>query len=110
MKKYIIILSDKKKGTLNELLLNEHVMHLRDLKNKGFLFLCGPFSDNDGAMQILLASSKEKAIELINCDPFIKDGYYQNYTIQELIEANEENNFLMSDTQTTINMRLNNPK
>lgn len=110
MEKYIVILSDKKQGNLNDYLLNKHVSHLRKLASAGSLFLCGPFQDNDGALQILLANSKEEATEMVNNDPFIKEGYYQNYTMHELIEGNEENNYLLDDAQTNINKKLNNTK
>lgn len=108
MKKYIAILNEKKKGTLNSDLLNQHVNHLRELTNLGKLFLCGPFKDNDGALQIIIAGSKDNAVRIIEQDPFIKECYYQSYDIYELIEANEANNWLCEDTQTKINLRTEN--
>lgn len=108
MKKYIAILNEKKKGTLNSDLLNQHVNHLRELTNQGKLFLCGPFNDNDGALQIIIAGSKDNAVRIIEQDPFIKECYYQSYDIYELIEANEANNWLCEDTQTKINLRTEN--
>lgn len=105
MKKYIVLLSNKKRGTLQEELLLKHVDHLKALKEEGILFLCGPFQDNDGALQILLASTKEEVEKRVLEDPFIQYAYYQTYTISELIEANEENNYLMEDTQTIINKK-----
>lgn len=108
MKKYVAILKEKKKGTLKSDLLNRHVNHLRELTNLGKLFLCGPFNDNDGALQIIIADSKDSAVGIIEQDPFIKDNYYQSYEIYELIEANETNNWLCEDTQTKINLRTEN--
>lgn len=107
MKKYIVILEEKAKGCLNDDLLELHVQHLKALKNKGNLFLCGPFKDNDGALQIILANTFEETEKLIQSDPFIANKYYRKYTIHELIEANDDNNYLMEDTQTKINLKKN---
>lgn len=110
MKKYIVILRDKKKETLKADLLNQHVNHLRTLTQLGKLFLCGPFKNDDGAMQIIVSETKEESERIIEQDPFIKEKYYQSYAIHELIEANENNNWLCEDTQTKINMRNENKK
>lgn len=104
MNKYITILKEKRKGTLKHDLLNEHVSHLRKLNKLRKLFLCGPFKNDDGALQIILAETKEKAIQIVEQDPFIREGYYQSFEIYELIEANEDNNWLCEDTQTKINL------
>jgi len=103
MAKYVIILKDKKNGTLTTDLLKSHVEHLRNLHNKGVLFLCGPFKDNNGAMQILEAKSYEEAKAYLLQDPFILYKYYGNYSLDELIEGNADNNYLMDDTQTKSN-------
>lgn len=57
--------------------------------------LCGPFKDNDSAIQIIVADSQEEAEFIVNADPFIAHNYYQQYELKELIEANEGNNWLM---------------
>lgn len=103
MNKYIVILKDKARGDLNDELLIKHVHHLKKLKAEGVLFLCGPFKDNDGALQIILANTIVEAEKIIQQDPFIVSKYYNQYSISELIEANEENNYLMEDTQTVLN-------
>lgn len=108
MRKYIVILEEKKEGTLEPDLLNQHVNHLRELTRLGKLSLCGPFKDNDGALQIIVAETKENAERIIEQDPFIKEKYYHSYVIYELIEANENNNWLCEDVQTKINMRNDN--
>jgi len=102
--KYIVILKDKQKGTLTPELLNAHVNHLRQLNKSKQLHLCGPFKDNDGAIQIILSKDLETAKKLIEQDPFIVNKYYQSYDINELIEANEENNWLVTDEQTSGNL------
>ncbi len=105
MKKFIVILQDKQNGTLTSELLKEHVNHLRYLTALNKLYLCGPFQNDDGALQIIIADKQEEAKELVEKDPFIRDGYYKKYSIYELIEANEDNNWLCEDTQTKINLR-----
>jgi uncharacterized protein YciI len=102
--KYVAILRNKRSGTLTASLLEAHVAHLRKLTLEGSLFLCGPFKDNDGAMQIIHAASYEAAKAMLERDPFLLNGYYQRYELFELIEANAENNWLMSDAQTQSNM------
>lgn len=103
MNKYIAMLKDKARGSLNDTLLNQHVSHLKRMNQEGKLFICGPFKDNDGAIQILLANTKEEAEKLIQQDPFIVNKYYKQYSIYELLEANEDNNYLTEDTQTVLN-------
>jgi uncharacterized protein YciI len=61
MTKFITILKDKKEGTLTTELLNRHVEHLRAQTQAGHIFLCGPFNDNNGALQVIMVSSKEGA-------------------------------------------------
>ena len=104
-KKFIIILKNKQKGTLSEKLLNDHINHLKKLTQEKKLYLCGPFKDNDGALQILISENIETARHYIKKDPFIISGYYQHYDIHELIEANADNNWLMSDSQTKGNIK-----
>lgn len=95
MKQFIILLKDKQRGTLSDDLLHAHVKHLKELKSKNILVICGPFTDNNGAVKIIKARNLEEAEFIANWDPFTKNGYYQNYEIHEFIEANEENNYLL---------------
>lgn len=103
MIKFVAILKDKKKGTLNQALLEEHIEHLRKQTLAGNITLCGPFKDDDGAFQLVVAQTYEAASDIVEQDPFIKEKYYQSYQIYELIEANEENNWLSTDPQTKEN-------
>ncbi len=105
MKKFVVILKDKENGTLTKELLGQHVKHLKSLTALGKLYLCGPFADNDNALQIIIADTMEMAVEIVNQDPFIREKYYKSYVIYELIEANEQNGWLCADTQTKINLR-----
>jgi uncharacterized protein YciI len=98
VKKFIIILRNKRKGELQAELLRSHVNHLRELNKLGILFLCGPFADNNDAMKIIKANSFKEADKIANLDPFTINKYYLEYEIHELIEANENNDFLLSNT------------
>ncbi len=95
MKKYVVILSGKKKNTLTEVLLKEHVEHLKEINKKGELFLCGPLVDSDKAIKIINANSMEEALKIAHSDPFTIHSYYPNIEILELEEANEDNEYLL---------------
>jgi uncharacterized protein YciI len=108
MTKFIAILKEKKKGTLKPDLLNQHVNHLRELTKLGKMFLCGPFTNDDGALQVIIAENRESAKKIVEQDPFIKENYYQSFEIYELIEANEANSWLLEDSQTKLNLSSEN--
>ena len=95
MNKYVVTLMDKNPEAFSEELVATHVEHLRNLSKSGTLFICGPLKGTDGAMQILSADSIEEATEFAKADPFLSENFYSDFTIYELIEANEENNFLL---------------
>jgi uncharacterized protein YciI len=73
-----------------------HVEHLRKLKKKGRLLLCGPFKDNNEVIQILKADSYKEAEQYIHLDPFVSEGIFLRYVLHELNEATEENNYLLN--------------
>lgn len=95
MKKYVAILKDKISDTIDKDLNLRHIDHLKKIALKEQLFLCGPLLGHGGAMQILLANSKEEAEKMLLEDPFLSEGFYKNYELYELLEANLENNFLL---------------
>lgn len=97
MKIFVFLLKQKSKASLDKTLLIAHVEHLKNLHQSGRLIICGPFTDNDNALQIITADTKEEAILLFEQDPFIKTKYYQTYSIYELLEANEKNKWLLND-------------
>lgn len=82
--------------------------HLKNLSNTNNLFICGPYKTSDSAIQILIAESIGEARKLVESDPFIKSGYYKDYDLDELIEANDSNNFLLSPTKEKIKTRTKN--
>ena len=97
MKKFILILKENRNGTLTNELLQGHVDHLKKYSSNGNIFLAGPFKDNDGAIQIIEAESRMVAESIVKEDPLISAKYYQAYELNELIEANEGNNWLLED-------------
>ena len=106
MRKFIVILKNKRQGELSPDLLNRHVDHLRKLDKMGKLFLCGPFKDNNAAIQILAADSYDEAKCWVEQDPFVEERYYQTYDLNEIIEANEQNNWLKDASQTIGNLSV----
>lgn len=104
MSKFVVILKDKRKGELDASLLTRHIEHLRNLNQEGKLMVGGPFKNNEQAMIILNCGDIDEAISIAESDPFIKEKYYNTYEINELIVANEENNWLMNSPQTTGNL------
>ncbi len=81
---------------LNEEVVKSHVEHLRELNKKGKLVLCGPFTDYPGGMVVFTAKDLEEAVAIANSDPFIALGY-KSFEIRTLEEANEGNNFLLTE-------------
>ena len=95
MKKYIVILKDSSGEAPEKALIIRHVDHLKRLDAKGLLYICGPLKGNGEALQIIFAETMEEASLLVNEDPFIQEGFYRQFSISELIEANEANNYLL---------------
>lgn len=93
MPKYVVIYKLKKRKGFTLDLSKKHVEHLRNLSHENVLFLCGRLKGN-GAMIILEAKSLKEAETHVLQDPVIIQEHY-TYRIHELIEANEENNFLL---------------
>lgn len=96
MKKYVVLLSGKKKNTLMKTLLVEHVRHLKNINKKGQLVLCGPLANSDKAIKILNASSMDEALRIAQSDPFTVNSYYPNIEALELEEATEDNEYLLN--------------
>jgi uncharacterized protein YciI len=93
MAKFVCILKDEKKDELADDLLNGHIQHIKDLNQKGILFLCGPlrdYKDDNTGMIIIEVDSMEEAKNHFLKDPFIIHKWYRDYSIYELAEASEE--------------------
>lgn len=104
MKSFLIIYSQKNKRKLSQELLEKHIDFLKNLTDLKYLVVCGPFIDNERSMIVLRCSSKEIATQLVNEDPFVKEKYYRQYETSEFTEATKQNNWLISDPQTTNNI------
>ncbi len=101
---FVVLLRNKDKGHLTEELLQRHITYLQQLDQDGKLVLCGPFASNADAIQILRAPTIEEATAWIEADPFIAEQYYQSYELNEMIEANASNHWLVKDSQTHTNL------
>ena len=93
MSKYVVLYKLKERKGFTSDLAKDHVEHLRNLSRKNVLSLCGRLKGN-GAMLILEAKSQKEAEAYIFQDPVIIQKKY-GYVIHELVEANEDNNFLL---------------
>ncbi len=105
MKTFLAVLSEKQPPLFNDQLLKMHVDFLKQLKAKAHLIICGPFSDNKGAVLLIKADSLTQAEEIVKQDPFVSQNYYKRFTIHEFTSAGEENNWLMEDQQTKDNLQ-----
>lgn len=96
MNKYVVRLSEKQRELMSRDLILGHVKHLKKLKMKGLLPICGPCNDGT-AIMIFQANSIREVEKYLEEDPFSKANYYQKREIVELSEATIENNFLLDD-------------
>jgi uncharacterized protein YciI len=89
-----IALFEKSGKPISDDLMARHIDHLRNLKKKDKLFFCGPFKNSNRVIQILFTGNYSEAEQIVLQDPFTSEGVFSKYTLHELIEANEENNYL----------------
>ena len=59
-----------------------HRQYLADLRQRGQLAASGPFTDDSGALIIYEADSREEAEQLLQGDPFHKNGIFQQYQLR----------------------------
>ncbi|HSW75726.1 MAG TPA: YciI family protein [Candidatus Saccharimonadales bacterium] len=105
MKTFLVLLSEKQPHLLNDYMLKSHIDFLKQLRVENLLPICGPFTDNNGAVLIIKADDLHKAEEIVKKDPFISQKYYQKYSINEFLAAGEENNWLSDVKQTKDNLQ-----
>lgn len=96
MKTFVTYFSNKQRHLMTEKLIKDHASYLYGLKKKGVLPFCGPCKDGT-ALMIFKCSSYDDVSQFVENDPFSKVNYYMDRKIIEIEEANEENNFLLSD-------------
>ncbi|MBB3126304.1 uncharacterized protein YciI [Paenibacillus rhizosphaerae] len=95
MRSFLVLLGNKQTGSLGADLLEQHVRHLAAMSSLGRLRLCGPFTDEGGAVMMFSGGSAEEVEEWVMQDPFVRERYYGSYDIKEFTEANEANRWLM---------------
>jgi uncharacterized protein YciI len=95
MSKYVVLYKlEKRKGMTSDLVI-KHVEHIRNLSQKKVLLLCGLLKGKGGgALLIIEAETKKEAEKYILQDPLVVLKNY-SFVINEFIEANEGNNFLL---------------
>jgi uncharacterized protein YciI len=99
MIKYIVLFEKNAwKNVSNELML-KHIDHLKRLKKEEHLFLCGPCVGTNKVIQIIIADSKEEAEKYVKMDPFAVEEVFASYSLFELNEANDNNNWLLPATE-----------
>ncbi len=87
---YVMLM--KNNEPLNMDVIKRHVYHLKELDERGKLYLCGPFIDYGGGMVIIKTNTLEEAVKIANSDPFVSEGY-KTFEIRTLEVANKENNY-----------------
>jgi uncharacterized protein YciI len=60
----------------------EHRQYLFSLRDRGQLAIAGPFADDSGALIVYEAASREEADELLQGDPFAKNGIFLRYQLR----------------------------
>lgn len=110
MKSFLVLYDKKQPNLLNEALLNDHINFLKQLDMQGALILCGPLTNNKQAIFYIKADSRDEVCQFILKDPFIREKYYAEFSIDEFLPANSENNWLMSSSQTLNNLSFHQRK
>jgi uncharacterized protein len=69
-----------------------HRQYLTQLKERGQLVACGPFTDDWGALIIYEAATREDAESILKNDPFHKNGVFVQWQLRpwNAVMANRE--------------------
>ena len=59
-----------------------HRQYLKSLRERGQLAICGPFTDDSGALIVYEADSAEEAERLLRADPFNQNGIFVTYQLR----------------------------
>jgi uncharacterized protein YciI len=59
-----------------------HRQYLADLRQRGQLAASGPFTDDSGALIVYEAGSRAEAEQILQGDPFFKNGIFQEYQLR----------------------------
>jgi len=99
MNKFLVNYKSTNNNMSKKGLVKKHVDYIKSLyKNKTITF-AAVFKSKPGAMLIFNASSYEEVENFLQQDPFIEKNIYE-YVIEEIIEGNEDNNFLLGKNKT----------
>ena len=59
-----------------------HRQYLASLRDKGQLVASGPFTDDSGALIIYEAPTREEAEQILQTDPFCKNGIFLTWQLR----------------------------
>jgi uncharacterized protein YciI len=59
-----------------------HRQYLTDLKSRGKLAVCGPFTDDSGGLIVYEADTRDEAEQLLHSDPFNQNGVFVRYHLR----------------------------
>jgi uncharacterized protein len=72
--RFVILLDTVQGTTTSEPLIRAHVAFLRKLDKQGKFVMDGPFTNYNGGMMIVKASSLDEAKQISESDPFVREG------------------------------------
>jgi uncharacterized protein YciI len=91
---YAVILQPPSESReLNNEVVAEHALHLRELDAGGILVLAGPFTDHPSGLLVLRGNNKDEIKSTMDGDPLIRGGL-RSYEIMTWLMANEKNNYM----------------
>ncbi len=94
MGKYVVMLEERCPARLTREMYDRDIAYLRGGSRNGSLVLAGPLKDQGRVLPILQADSREAAERILFQDPFVSEGYFRTYELDELIESSESINWL----------------
>jgi len=94
---YVILLY--KQRSFTEEVIKNHVAHLNELDRCGKLIICGIFTDAEGEIILVHASSRKEVKAIAESDPFVREGF-ESYDLITLQQACKGNNHLLEDKVT----------
>ena len=62
-----------------------HTAYLDSLVKEGAVIIAGPFPDGRGGVIVMAAENEEAARTLLEADPFIEQGIFERYELEEFV-------------------------
>lgn len=59
-----------------------HREYLAGLVASGKLAISGPFTEGGGALLVMEADTKEQVAEILQADPFVKEGVFKSWVVR----------------------------